>query len=294
MPDVKKKLPGKEQQGGRQGERRKGRRKGGRRDDRRGMKKVFDKEAWKPKSRLGKQVKAGEVNDMASILDKGAKIMEAEITDALIPELVIDLLLVGQSKGKFGGGSRRIFRQTQKKTKEGNKPKFSTVAAVGNQDGFVGIGYGKSKETVPAREKAIRNAKMNLIKLKRGCGSWQCGCQETHSIPYQVQGKCGSVVITLMPAPKGTGLRIEKECAKILKLAGIQDVWSKTRGKTRTKLNLITACLQALQQIMTMKTREKDLAALGIKEGSTKTKGPSPEEQMKELMEEAEETPKEV
>ena len=129
--------------------------------------KEFDKEAWKPKTELGRKVKSGEIKDIDEILDTGKVILEAEIVDVLLPGLENELLLVGQSKGKFGGGSRRIFRQTQKKTREGNKPKFATVAVVGNGNGYVGVGHGKSKETVPAREKSLRNAKLSIFKIKR-------------------------------------------------------------------------------------------------------------------------------
>ena len=99
----------------------------------------------------------------------------------------------------------------------------------------MGIGYGKGKETVPAREKAIRKAKLNVIKIRRGCGSWECECKGHHSIPYTVEGKEGSSTIKIMPAPKGKGLVIEKECAKILRLAGVKDVRSKSLGQTKTK-----------------------------------------------------------
>ena len=68
------------------------------------------------------------------------------------------------------------------------------------------------------------------------------------SIPFAVTGKCGSTEITLLPAPKGKGLVIEKECAKILELAGIKDIWSRTRGQTKTKLNLIHALIDALKK----------------------------------------------
>ena len=232
----------------------------------------FDKESWHPKTDIGKKIKAGEIKDIDDVLDNGMKILEAEIVDALIANLTTDLLLIGQSKGKFGGGQRRVFKQTQKKTREGNKPRFATIAVVGNENGYVGIGYGKSKETVPAREKAIRNAKLGVIKIKRGCGSWQCGCGQPHTIPYKVEGKCGSVIVKLMPAPKGTGLCIEKECGKILKLAGIKDVWSKTFGKTNTKINLIYACIKALRQLIETKTRHDDIERLGVVEGLSKEK----------------------
>jgi len=225
------------------------------------------KEAWKPKTELGKKVKNGEIKDINEILDKGLPVLESEIVDVLVSGLENELLLIGQSKGKFGGGQRRVFKQTQKKTREGNKPRFATIAVVGNKNGIAGIGYGKSRETVPSREKAFRKAKLDIIKIRRGCGSWQCGCGTIHSIPFKVEGKCGSVRISLMPAPKGTGLIIEKECGKILELAGIKDVWSKTEGQTKTKINLIYACFDALKKLMKTKLKEKDLENLGIKEG---------------------------
>jgi len=241
-------------------------------------KKEFDFVAWKPKTEIGKKVKSGEITNINQILDSGAKILESEIVDVLIKNPIIDLILIGQSKGKFGGGSRRVFKQVQKKTAEGNKPRFATAAVFGNQDGYIGIGFGKGKETVPAREKAIRNAKLNLIKIRRGCGSWQCGCKEPHTIPFTVEGKCGSVKIKLMPAPKGTGLATEKEIAKILSIAGIKDVWSKTFGHTVSKINLIIACMAALKKLTITKIKLEYIENLGICEGAQKKKEESKEE----------------
>ena len=232
----------------------------------------IDTNAWKPKTEIGRKVKAGEITSISEILDKGLKILEPEIVDALLPDLQTDLLLIGQSKGKFGGGQRRVFRQTQKKTKEGNKPNFATYAIVGNENGYVGIGYGKGKETVPAREKAIRQAKLNIIKIRRGCGSWECGCKSPHSIPYKIESKVGSSIIKILPAPKGKGLCIEKECAKILKLAGIKDVWSKSLGQTKTKINFLKACIKALKQLSETKIKSEDIENLGIADGEIKEK----------------------
>lgn len=227
----------------------------------------FEKEAWKPRTSLGMMIKKGEVNHLDYILDKRIKILEPEIVDALLPNITTDLLMVGQAKGKFGGGQKRIFKQTQKKTREGNKPKFATFAVVGNEDGYIGVGYGKSKETVPAREKAIRQAKLNVIKIRRGCGNWRCGCGDAHTVPFKVTGKAGSVEMTLIPAPKGTGLKVEKECQKILKLAGIKDVWSKTEGQTRSKLNVMYACFNSLKKLMQFKINQKNADSLHIVEG---------------------------
>ena len=229
--------------------------------------KEFDKEAWQPKTELGKKVKSGEIKSIDPILDQGLKILEQEIIDCLIPNLESDLIPIGQSKGKFGGGKRSIWRQTQKKTSEGNKPKFSTLAVIGNKDGYIGIGWGKARETVPAREKAIRNAKLNVIKIRRGCGSWECGCNEPHSVPFKVSGKCGSVKIDILPAPKGTGLTIEENCRKLLEMVGIKDVYSKTFGQTKIKLNLIYACFEALKNLSKTKVSKEYIQEKKIIEG---------------------------
>ncbi|MBI2654663.1 30S ribosomal protein S5 [Candidatus Woesearchaeota archaeon] len=231
---------------------------------------AFEKGTWKPKTSLGMKVKNSGINSIDNILDGRIKILEPEIVDALLPNLATELLMVGQAKGKFGGGQKRIFKQTQKKTQEGNKPKFATFAVVGNEDGYVGVGYGKSKETVPAREKAIRQAKLNIIKIRRGCGHWRCGCGDIHTVPFKVSGKAGSVVITLMPAPKGTGLIVEKECQKILRLAGIKDIWSRTEGQTRSKLNVLYACFDALKELMQFKVNQRAAETLSVIEGSSK------------------------
>jgi small subunit ribosomal protein S5 len=235
----------------------------------------FNKDAWKPKTSIGQKVKSGEITDIDQILENGVHFMEAEIVDALLPGMDSDLLMIGQAKGKFGGGKRRIFKQTQKKTPEGNKPKFSTYCVIGNRNGYVGLGHGKAKETVPAREKSLRNAKLNLIKVRRGCGSWACGCKTPHSIPFAVEGKVGSAYIKLMPAPKGAGLVAESEVQKILQFAGIKDVYSMTDGQTRTRMNLLKATMEALKHLMSTRVQPEHFEKLGIADGKKKEEGES-------------------
>jgi len=229
-------------------------------------KKSFDKEGWKPKTELGMKVKSGEIKSMGDVMSSGRKILESEIVDALLGDIESEFIKIGQSKGKFGGGKRSIWRQTQKKTKEGNKPKFSTMIVVGNRDGYVGLGMGKAKETMPAREKALRQAKLNVIKIVRGCGSWE-GLPAPNSIPFAVDGKCGSVRIRLMPAPNGIGLCVENECKKMLALAGIKDIYSKTFGQTKVKINLLQACFDALKKLSSMKVNPDQMTRLGYVEG---------------------------
>lgn len=221
---------------------------------------------WDPRTELGRKVKSGEIKDIDYILDNGKAILEPEISDSLL-NLENDLLMIGQSKGKFGGGARRVFKQTQKKTREGNKPRFTTMAVVGNKDGYVGLGLGKSQETVPARNKAIKKAKLNVFKIRRGSGSWESVSKEPHSIPFAVTGKCGSVEITLKPAPKGKGLCIHEECQKVLEMAGIEDVWSQTKGKTKNRINLFKALESALKKLMSTRVKHDDIAKVSIQEG---------------------------
>ncbi|MEX0921036.1 MAG: 30S ribosomal protein S5 [Candidatus Pacearchaeota archaeon] len=202
---------------------------------------------WVPKTKLGDAVRNGVIKDINEILDSGKKILEPEIVDNLI-DAKTDLILVGQAKGKFGGGKRRVWRQTQRKTKEGNVATFSTMAVVGDEEGHVGIGTGRSAETLPARDKAIRKAKINIIKVRRACADFDCTCNEPHSVPFKVEGKSGSCRVVLIPAPQGTGLVAGGELKKILKFAGIKDVYSKTFGKKRTTFNLAQACIEALKK----------------------------------------------
>jgi small subunit ribosomal protein S5 len=206
-------------------------------------------EKWVPKTQLGKDVRDGKIKKIDEIFKQNIKILESEIVDILLPNIEFDLINVGQAKGKFGGGKRRPWRQTQKKTAEGNVPTFGCVVVVGNRDGYVGLGHGKAKETVPAKLKAIRNAKLNIMFVARGCGSFECTCKEPHSIPFKTEGKCSSARVILIPAPKGTGLVIDDECKKILRLAGIKDIYSKTFGQTRTKFNLSKAIINALKKL---------------------------------------------
>src|SRR3989344_4078594 len=204
---------------------------------------------WVPKTELGRAVRTGKIKDIDEILSQGKKIMEPEIVDLLIPGLRKDTLFIGQAKGKFGGGKRRAFRQTQKKTKEGNILTFGVMAVGGDGRGHIGLGYGRAAETLPAREKAIRKAKLNITKITRGCGSFDCSCDEPHSIPASVEGKCSSVSVKLIPAPQGTGLVVGNEMKKVLRIAGIQDVYSKTSGNVRTTFNAAKAYMEALNKL---------------------------------------------
>ena len=227
-----------------------------------------EEKVWEPKTQLGKDVLAGKFANMSDVLIAGKKIMEPEITEYLIPGIETEFVNIGQAKGKFGGGKRKPSKSTQKITREGGRMSFSMAVISGNREGIVGLGFGKARETVPSREKALRNAKQDLAIIRRGCGDWGCFCGTAHSIPFAVEGRSGSCKVKLMPAPKGTGLVVESELRKMLELAGVKDVWSKTYGSTKNKNNLMKAGFDALKQLQRVRLHEAVKAGRGIKEGN--------------------------
>ena len=173
---------------------------------------------WEPKTKLGRMVKGGQVSTMSDALKTGLPIREPEIIDILLQDVndeVIDVNMV------------------QRMTDSGRRVKFVITVAVGNNDGFIGFGQAKGKEVGSSIRKAIDNAKLNVIEIRRGCGSWECGCGKPHSVPFAVMGKSGSVEITLKPAPHGIGLATGNVAKKILTLAGIKDCWAFTKEKQK-------------------------------------------------------------
>jgi small subunit ribosomal protein S5 len=210
--------------------------------------------SWKPKTKLGRLVFEKKITSLDEILEKGMKIKEPEIVDFLEPGMKNELVMIGGRPGKGGGIQRTPIRITAKMHRSGRRYTSSAFAIVGNGRGIVGIGKGRAKEGRLAIEKAIEKAKLNLVKIKRGCGSWECGCGGEHSIPFKVYGGSGSVKVKLMPAPRGVGLVMNDEAKKIMRLAGIEDVWVKSFGNTGARINLIQAIYDALKKLHYYKT----------------------------------------
>ncbi len=193
---------------------------------------------WIPKTRLGKLVVDGKIKTMDDALASGLPIKEPEIIDVLLPELEEDILEISM---------------VQRVTDSGRRTKFRVTAVVGNRNGYVGIGVGKASQVAPAIQKAVENAKINIFRVERGCGSWECGCGSSHSVPFKVSGECGSVKVTLIPGPKGLGIVAADIAKKVIELAGVKDVWSVTSGETRTTLNFALATFDALKKTCFMR-----------------------------------------
>lgn len=224
-------------------------------------------EVWKPKTSLGREVLRGEITDIKRVLRGREKIRESEIVDQLVPGLDEEVILIGGTPGKGGGKRRIVSRRTVRMHKSGRRFKTKSMVVVGNHDGLLGLAEGDAHDTRDAIDKARKNAKLNLVEVRRGCGSWECGCGEPHSIPFKVKGKSGSVEVELKPAPRGIGQAASEGIRKVMDLAGIEDVWITSRGNTRSRENHIKSVFNALMKLNEMKTDEGIEAEVGIVEG---------------------------
>ena len=190
-------------------------------------------EVWIPKTSIGKRVIAGEINSMEEILSNGLRIQEAGIVKKLLPDLKTEVIDVGI---------------IQKMTANGQSTRFKALVAAGNENGWLGIGMGKSKQMRIAIEKANNAAYLNVSPVKLGCGSWECRCDQKHSVPFKVKGKGGSVTIEILPAPRGLGLVAGRKIRNLLRLAGLKDAWTTAKGSTSTMNSTSKAVLNCLRQ----------------------------------------------
>jgi len=112
----------------------------------------------------------------------------------------------------------------QKQTRAGQRTRFKAFVAVGDYDGHVGLGVKTSKEVATAIRGALILAKISVVPVRRGYWGNKLGAP--HTVPMKVTGKCGSVRIRLVPAPRGTGIVAATTPKKLLHMAGIHDVFS--------------------------------------------------------------------
>jgi len=187
---------------------------------------------WVPKTKLGRMVQSGQALSLDDVFTQGLRVMEPEIVDVLLPGLKQEVLGIGF---------------VQKQTDAGEKSRFRAVVAVGDNNGYLGVGDGKAKQVRTAIDKATLQAKLKVIPIRRGCGSWECGCGRSHSLPFRVTGKCGSVRVDIVPGPRGLGLVGGEIVKTVLTLAGVRDCWTRTYGSTSTLASTAFAVYDALR-----------------------------------------------
>jgi len=127
-----------------------------------------------------------------------------------------------------------------KVTKGGRTFGFAAIVVVGNENGVVGHGLGKSKEVAEAVTKAVEDAKKSLIRVPVFKGT----------IPHEQAGKFGGARVFLKPASLGTGVIAGGAMRAVLESAGVKDVLAKSKGSSNPH-NVVKATILALSQMRT-------------------------------------------
>ena len=199
-------------------------------------------DGWEPVTRLGKKVQDGEITSMEEALASGLPLKEHEVVDQLLPGMEDEVLDINM---------------VQRMTDSGRRVKFRCVCVVGNRDGYLGYAEGRDDQVGGAIQKAIEVAKLNVISVDRGSGSWEDQAGGVNSLTRRAEGKAGSVEVEVIPAPQGLGLAGAETVRNILELAGIQDAWTKSNGNTRTTVNLAKATFNALENASQARTPQR-------------------------------------
>jgi len=134
----------------------------------------------------------------------------------------------------------------QKQTRAGQRTRFKAFVIVGDQDGHIGLGVKCAKEVATAIRGAIILSKLSVVPVRRGY--WGNKIGQPHTVPTKITGKTGSVSMRLVPAPRGTGIVAARVPKKVLTYAGIQDVFTQSKGSTRTLGNFVKATFDAISR----------------------------------------------
>lgn len=138
------------------------------------------------------------------------------------------------------------IKRVTKVTKGGRTFSFAAIVVVGNEDGIVGYGLGKSNEVTTAIAKGVEDAKKNLIRVPIHKGT----------IPHQQTAKYGGARVFMKPASSGTGIKAGGAMRAVLESVGIKDVLAKSKGSSNPH-NLVKATFNALLELRDPKTIAK-------------------------------------
>lgn len=193
------------------------------------MKKNEPKE-WIPLTKLGRLVKKKKINSIEEIFYFSLPIKEQEIVDFFLQSELKDEVLK--------------IMPVQKQTHAGQRTRFKAFLVVGDYSSHIGLGIKTGKEVAIAIKGALVIAKLSLIPALKGFWGEKIG--KPHTIPMKVTGKCGSIRLRCVPAPKGTGIVAARIPKKLLTLAGYQDVFTVSEGQTRTFGNFAKATFDSI------------------------------------------------
>ncbi|TKC48064.1 hypothetical protein EI555_017410 [Monodon monoceros] len=134
----------------------------------------------------------------------------------------------------------------QKQARAGQRTGFKAFVAVGDYNGHVGLGVECSKEVATAICGAVIQAKLSIVLVRQG--SWGNKLGKPRTVPCKVTGRRGSVLVRLMPAPRGPGIVSAPVPKKLLIMAGIDSRYTSARGCTATLGNFAKTTFDAISK----------------------------------------------